>query len=356
MPQDDPTLAILDDLADPAKFVRLAAVPVLAPFVRGDETVTAADLPDICRRMKQACDAGDLVTLTHGHIKPAGDERDQPDLLGFYAAPRLGRFGPHGKPAILMDRYAFRDRADLVARLPHRSSEYYPADRRVRGVASLVRPPHVDMGVVALGGDARPIFLSLGASMPDDTAPPVDLPDDDAPLPAADRLRAALMEAMDAVDELYPPDEEAGDPPPAVPLQGNKTPVLLGLDAKLRDAGKKLKASEDGREADHCEAVLLQLRSEGFTLSEPEKVKERVKLRNLPRSDRGERLAELRTLYADRKVPGGAMIPLQSDARPVPAAGGPAGLSRDQYAAALELCQTEGLTAGQARARVLGKK
>lgn len=266
----DPTRQTLADLADPGKYVRLDGVPVLAPFNRGDAAVTAADLPAICERMQARDRAGNAVTLTHGHIKPAADEKDQPQLLGLYRNPRLGTL-QDGTPAILMDRFVFREDAERVRKLPHRSSEYYPRAGVVRGVAALVRPPEIDMGVVCLEGQERPVCLSLG----------------DEPMSAPAAVRTALdtvarfaartgglvnpatmapyrpgeapsTDANEALSALHTLSLHLTGGPAVIRLRHDgETPVMLAAEENVRAAG--------GVPAGHDAAMRLMLANPGMS-------------------------------------------------------------------------------------------
>jgi hypothetical protein len=161
----DPTRDFLARLADESRWVVRWGVPIFEPHTRtgpGPDgkpatlTVTPADLPAIADNSNMLlATKGVPGTLTDKHtIRPRADGggyEPAPDvtLFGFQKDYRVGIYGPHNRPCVLADWFVFPEHAAEVDRRVHRSVEYQPKARVIRGTAVMLNAPFLDLGVVA---------------------------------------------------------------------------------------------------------------------------------------------------------------------------------------------------------------
>lgn len=165
----------LADLRDPDKYICKKGVPWFRPHKRkllNEKTgeweefeVTEADLPEIAENMQALESEGRAFRITNGHIDKLAKEKDQPELLGMALNPRLGKFGPKGIPAVLVDEYIRYDKAATVGERPYRSAEFYRQKKLITGAAALVRDPQLNLGVVLYSED-DPVII-YGEAVPE---------------------------------------------------------------------------------------------------------------------------------------------------------------------------------------------
>src|SRR6202041_3106088 len=157
---------------------------------------TEDDLDEIAQNMREIQDEdGVFGRITDGHIIPntkdkAVPESAQPELLGMFANPRTGTFGPQDVPCVLVDTFTYK-RDKPIGRL-YRSAEYYPKAKTIRGMALLLREPELDMGVVP---------YNMGKGTPDDFYVCYAANFDEA-------VRINAMEPEKATEPTYTPEEE----------------------------------------------------------------------------------------------------------------------------------------------------
>jgi hypothetical protein len=184
----DLTTAALAAATNPAENVRIAGVPVF----KANEHATEGDLYAIAEKQRQNKERfGVLPVICFGHRQrdPQYPETAQPEVIGYGDNARVGKFGPAGETALLMDLYIRRDMAEEAKRYPFRSSEYYPAAKEITGIALLRRDPKLDLGILAFQrqgqrGIAGPVMFhdEVRAMMPglypsDPAAPPQAYPE-----------------------------------------------------------------------------------------------------------------------------------------------------------------------------------
>ena len=339
----DPTLEELARLTDPAHYAPpKVGVPIWVPHRRpvkspdgtaGEVVVREADLQayaDFINGLES--EKGVPGRVTDGHVKPG---EPMPRHLGYYRNARVGRFGPRGTPAVLVDLYIRREAVPVAQDRPYRSVEVYPAAKQIRGLALLLRDPALDMGVVTYDARSRDraYLYAMGESMgPTDanlggqdkggageTKP--DAPDHSPEEKALfEKMRTYLCSTY-GLDEGWPrakadaeqkPGGEEGKPAPddkpkeeVTPMQLNQLPEQYQREmAELRG---ELRGLQLERDQERCQMLLYGLETEGFQLSQPEKAKELAKLAKLPAADRPDRIGELKAIYAERKVPQGRL-------------------------------------------------
>lgn len=358
----DPTMEFLSRLNEPGRWVINRAVPIFRPHRRvtkdkdGKEIVievTEADLPEIAANMLALeQDEGVVIRVTPGHVRTvhadgtAVKETENPPLFGFNLNPRVGTFGPKNTPAVLVDEYLFPDRADERKNYPYRSAEYFHGPKVIRGVALLKRDPFLDLGMVTYDAAAGCYHYAMGSDMADEktAANPVANPEEGKAQPPAETPEEAkLFEKMReylcrkyALGDKWPaaeskkprndvqPDEEK----PKVevtPMETDKVPALyeqkltdLRTDYERKLAEVKTEAEKRSgellarlsgleleRDQERCQMLLYSLEREGFSFTAEQKTKELGKLCKTPAADREERVKELRSIYAEAKVPAG---------------------------------------------------
>jgi hypothetical protein len=152
--------ALLDptDLDDPAKYVPVR-VPVFGPHERqviGPDgqpitiKVTADDLSGIAERTNRAgAGAVSPVRLTIGHPSqhPLHPEHQQTArLIGWSKGAVVAPY--KGEPHLWITLYAKRGEERAFAEYPFRSVDYDMAEKRITGVALLLRDPFLNLGAV----------------------------------------------------------------------------------------------------------------------------------------------------------------------------------------------------------------
>jgi hypothetical protein len=151
-------IAKLTDFPEDA-FVNVRDVPVFVAHeaelsdgrrvVFGPEEL-AAIVENCNRRIEET---GDYAVVTLGHTPAPGEDRPQPEVVGFAGPFRLGEFA--GKPAILADFHIFKEHKDVLKRYPRRSPEFRLVDdlrkTHLDPIALLgAEPPRLDMGLTLL--------------------------------------------------------------------------------------------------------------------------------------------------------------------------------------------------------------
>jgi hypothetical protein len=189
----DATLESLALFNDPSAWDKvLTGVPVIEPcsFRVKDkdgkdrvERIDMARLGCICANMQRDwLERGVPVRFLDGHTKlptpqqPQVPQSEQPKVLAFGINPRIGKYGPQGLPAILVDEYVRPGAGAKVADLPGRSAELFLAENRVPAVALLSTEPERPMGVVFFQSREGCVFLEttkMGEAVTDPTKPPV---------------------------------------------------------------------------------------------------------------------------------------------------------------------------------------
>ncbi|MBC7238550.1 MAG: hypothetical protein H5T71_00405, partial [Chloroflexi bacterium] len=110
----------------------------------------AAIVENCNRRIEET---GDYAVITLGHTPAPGEDKPQPEVVGFAGPFRLGEFA--GKPAILADFHIFQEYKDVLKRYPRRSPEFRLVDdlrkTHLDPIALLgAEPPRLDMGLTLL--------------------------------------------------------------------------------------------------------------------------------------------------------------------------------------------------------------
>lgn len=357
----DPTLAFLDRLNDPTKWVIRRGVPVFKPHERffpehqlpnGQKIpaqrikVSEADLADIARETRAMEEAGMFGAITPGHrnFQPGADETQQPPVWGYQRNPRVGTFGPKQEPCLLVDEYLYPEHAEERKQYPYRSADYFPVLKQIFGYALLKIRPALNLGMVADYQGRGPCYQyafgveDMTAPMgPNNAAPPATGTGTGASAaagaadtfsPEEESQYARMCRYMIQKYNLSPdwpsaaakPAEEPKSPegekkeekpsepekkPDVVPMQANQVPVEYAQ--KLSELTGTLDGLRLELEHERCQAIIYQLEGEGFRLSDAERQKEIAKLAKMPAADRTDRATELRAIYADRKVPQGRL-------------------------------------------------
>lgn len=107
---------------------------------------------------RRIAESGDYAVITLGHTPAPGEDKPQPEVVGFAGPFRLGEFA--GKPAILADFHIFRRLKDVLNRYPRRSPEFRLTDdlrqTHLDPIALLgAEPPRLDMGLTLLYSERR---------------------------------------------------------------------------------------------------------------------------------------------------------------------------------------------------------
>lgn len=207
----DPTLATLDTLNDPHRWIVVESVPVFAPHrrkkkVKGEDgkekdkeiVVTEHRLHDIVRKVRGLeNDSAVIPALYLGHRNPDPDwpEERQPQCVGFARNWRVGKWGPKHKTGILVDLYYDVSHFNEARDYRYRSAEFYDNTDEITGVALLKRDPQLDLGMLVYARDEGD--LTLYAGDPDPTLPPK------APPPPAS--------GKPGEEDEPPPDDEGND-------------------------------------------------------------------------------------------------------------------------------------------------
>ena len=354
----DPTAEFAARLNDPAAWKINRAVPIFEahetefPEERDNSgkvirparkvKVTEADLEEICQNMIEDQHAGHYGMLTAGHLDPKKKETEQPDLFGFRLNPRIMPTGPDQKPRLVVDEYIIPDKYAERGKYPYRSADYYPGIQTIDSVALLKRRPRLRLGTFAYEDAERGecYRYAMGAMGPGNGTMPMT-GGGASPPPETDEEKKLFEKFRDYLCRTYglnkewpapAPETGMGGPPsdnrnPAIAaagVNGEVTPMaddakVLQYQAevaqykaeveKLREADAKRAAELEGirleRDQERCAALLYQLDVEQYKLTDEEKAKELKKLLATPAADRDERVKELRSIYAARKVPAG---------------------------------------------------
>jgi hypothetical protein len=98
-------------------------------------------------------ETGDYAVVTIGHTPSPGENKPEPEVVGFAGPFRLGEFA--GKPAILADFHIFLEYKDALKRYPRRSPEFRLVEdlrqTHLDPIALLgAEPPRLDMGLTLL--------------------------------------------------------------------------------------------------------------------------------------------------------------------------------------------------------------
>lgn len=115
---------------------------------RVDEKVLRETLERMEREIEET---GNLPIMTIGHrgAPSVTPQEKQPPVVGVFANPEMGRWGPKKKIGILAD--AFYEDGPYYAKagkMPHRSPEFYPKSRELTSVALLNTDPKLALGLV----------------------------------------------------------------------------------------------------------------------------------------------------------------------------------------------------------------
>jgi len=110
----------------------------------------AAIVANCNRRIEET---GDYAVITLGHTPAPGQEKPEPEVVGFAGPFRLGEFG--GRPAILADFHIFQEHKDVLKKYPRRSPEFRLVEdlrqTHLDPIALLgAEPPRLDMGLTLL--------------------------------------------------------------------------------------------------------------------------------------------------------------------------------------------------------------
>lgn len=154
--EPDATAEFYSVLQDPSRWVIKPGVPVFKSHQRKDpatQNLIVVDEPKLHRiaanMQRLERDGGVPIRMTLGHTEPGKPENQQPPIGGYYRNPRVGKFGPRGESAIMVDEWLDPQYAQMRKNYPYRSAEYYDDAEQITGVALLTRDPYLDLGVVA---------------------------------------------------------------------------------------------------------------------------------------------------------------------------------------------------------------
>jgi hypothetical protein len=171
----NPNLAFLASLQDRSKYKRAENVPIFGPHKRrikgpdGEEKeieVTAADLPGIVADMKRRERLGMVLIGTEGHRRPttAVAEKDQPEVISYFAEPRVGTFkdaAGKDRVGILATNFIPVNKLGRVGQYPYVSADFYPfgieirpGQRTITGVAHIKRDSYLELGTLDLAAVA----------------------------------------------------------------------------------------------------------------------------------------------------------------------------------------------------------
>lgn len=161
--------AFLESLNDPKKYKIIRGVPVFRPHRRSlpewrdPETgvvhpaIEIVVSPDDLREIGARTEASGPQVMTEGHrsTDPKTKEKDQPRKTGWEVNHRPGMYvfdpkiGP--EPALLADMHYDKDIFDEVGphRYPFRSADYDFQEKKLTGMALLMRRPFLDLGMIS---------------------------------------------------------------------------------------------------------------------------------------------------------------------------------------------------------------
>jgi hypothetical protein len=342
----DPTMAALESLKDPKRWVVVRSVPVFCAhrrkvrrkdpetgeMVDKEVVVTEDDLRDIVNHARALTrETGAVPGLWMGHRNPAPDfpEERQPKLVGLTPNWRMGTWGPKKKTAILVDLYYDRRFWHETQNAPYRSAEYYP-DQEITGVALLRRDPQLDLGLILNARDGEPVLYAADETPPgpgDPTEPPgkpgegggdSDDPEDKKFMDRFAKCMERYLAAMGPNNGGWPAPVPAdakkrmeGEPDR---LQRSQEHLQYRrLEERLAEQDRKLKALEAGRQEDalryarnEASLIIEGLDRDGYVLGPPEKVQKMAE--RMSRMSAAERLdyeREVREHWARAPVGGG---------------------------------------------------
>lgn len=266
-------------------------------------------IADICNR--KARDTGDLAPIGIGHTtKLPAPETEQPPIVGFAHNYRVGKFGPAGVTALLVDYYMRKDAGGkaLLKQFPRRSIELWRKRGDIDWIALLKRAPERPLGLVVPSGDLTPtfapgstvpasysrrqgddekVFYSAEQFMPDPTAPPDAAAAPDPQSDAIERYMAAKLPKLAEMHAKYmaemaqPPAAPAPVPPGGAPPEVKKEEGVPDEKARMqRDSDairlqrmeSELSVLRFQAEKANCEKDVIQLEAEGFLLDRAREV------------------------------------------------------------------------------------
>lgn len=170
----DPTLATLESLDDPNKFVTADNVPVFDEHDEYDDdgklirSFGEKELQTIADRCNaRVAESGNVATLTLGHTLDDAPETEQPPVVGYARNFRVARFGPSQKLGLLATFHYLKDRFDEAKQYGQRSIEYWVKDKFIDTIALLKRTAERPLGVVTF---RKKGLVKLRYSMADDQA------------------------------------------------------------------------------------------------------------------------------------------------------------------------------------------
>ena len=359
------------DLDDPAKFRRVARVPILDVHDHDEKGNVDLDLLRLLAgNTNRRCDRGDLVAVTIGHTREDAREQDQPPFVGYAKGLAVGEF--RDEPCLFADLYLRAEDADEALRYPHRSIERVrspdPDQNYIDYVCLLRRPPERSLGlltysrtlgqgcsVVRYGRDAAAPPRADAAPGPDSPVvepetPPVS-PEGPAPMtpeeiqavatavaaalsPAFDKIAAALMPPAPPVEAepgATPPAPVADAPPEAERVQNEEAspsgdnafvPEMIKKDDDPARVQMQQSITTLTRRLDMLSAENARLKYEReFDALEKEGVafdraQELSAILDLPPKNRDGHVTRMRTQYKRTSVGQGGHIPTAEPAEP----------------------------------------
>lgn len=138
------------------RFVLIRDVPVFVEHeavIRGQRVrFGRAELEALAERCNRRIEeTGDYVPLTLGHTPAPGENKPDPEVVGFAGPFRLGEY--EGKPAILADFHIYREDLERVRKYPRRSPELWWEDSVSESYLDPIallgaETPKLDMGLL----------------------------------------------------------------------------------------------------------------------------------------------------------------------------------------------------------------
>jgi hypothetical protein len=320
------------DLLDPAKFHTLPQpLTCFKPHVRkvrlpGHDRpvqikVTSDDIYEIARHAREMQQRGIFPRITDGHVntEPRAREQAQPALIGFASDPEIAI--ENAQPVLRYKWHVKHQYLPILKHRPHRSAEYMPHSKEIRGIAVLLRDPALDMGTLYYERGGELVYFYGVNNMAND--PAGGKPDEQKPGDSTDSKNTLLQEVCAYLESKYA-GLAALAAGPSVPTgdTSNLNAAIPALYQRQVDTlAAQVKEMTEQRDTEQCVWMVSQLIAERYQLN-PQVEIEQLKL--LPADKRQTRVDYIRQYY--QQLPGGTPINVAQGAVPyhlLPNAGNP---------------------------------